>query len=225
MGRGPAAAGGSPYYADLVADALRAVNAPLEAGQRVLDFGCSSGRVVRVLAAAHPDIGWHGCDPIATAVDWARDHLPGIEFERSPEEPPLRYDDSSFHVVFAVSIWSHLSPRAAQEWLREMTRIVKPGGHLLLTTHGHTTLAHDEATRVRGAEQLAEIERALYERGFWFKNEFGPHGDHGVANEDWGTAFISPEWLLARTTPGWEVVEFGAGRVEGNQDLYVLRRR
>jgi len=225
MGRGPAAAGGSPYYADLVADALGAAGAPLEKGQRVLDFGCSSGRVVRVLAAAYADIEWHGCDPIADAIEWAREHLPGIRFERSPERPPLSYGDDSFDAVYAISIWSHFSPRAAQAWLEEMHRIVKAGGHMALTTHGHTTLAHDEATGMRGDQQLWEIERSLYERGVWFKNEFGPQGDHGVANEDWGTAFVSPEWLLARATRDWELVEFGPGRVEGNQDVYVLRRR
>ena len=225
MGRGPAAAGGSPYYADLVADALRAAGAPLADGRRVLDFGCSSGRVVRVLAAAYPGIDWHGSDPIPAAIEWAREHLPGIAFELGPEAPPLPYEDASFDAVFAISIWSHFSPSAAAAWLREMRRIVKPGAHLLLTTHGHTTLDHDEAAQVRGAEQLAEIERSLYEQGVWFKNEFGPQGDHGVANADWGTAFVSPEWLLALTTPDWELVEFAPGRVESNQDLYVLRRR
>jgi SAM-dependent methyltransferase len=225
MGRGPAAAGGSPYYADLVADAMRSAGAPLGAGQRALDFGCSSGRVVRVLAAAYPDVEWHGCDPIPAAIDWARQHLPGIGFEHSSERPPLPYEDNAFDSVFAISIWSHFSPTAALDWLREMQRIVKPGGHLVLSAHGHATLAHDEAAGRRGTEQLEEIERALYESGFWFKDEFGPQGDHGVANPDWGTAFLTPEWLLAHGTPDWELVEYAPGRVEGNQDLYVLRRR
>jgi SAM-dependent methyltransferase len=225
MGRGPAAAGGSLYYADLVSDALRSVGAPLAAGQRALDFGCSSGRVVRVLAAAHPELEWHGCDPIPGAIDWAREHLGGIAFEHSTEAPPLPYEPGAFDSVFAISIWSHFSPTAALEWLREMQRILKPSGHLVLTTHGHTTLAHEEAGRIRGTEQLEEIERALYEHGVWFKNEFGPQGDHGVANPDWGTAFLTPEWLLAHATPDWEVVAYAPGRVEGSQDLYVLRRR
>ena len=54
---GPFAAGGSPYYADLVAHHFEAAGAPIEAGQRCLDFGGSSGRVVRVLKAALPDVG------------------------------------------------------------------------------------------------------------------------------------------------------------------------
>ena len=45
--------GGSPYYADLVAHHFEAPARRIEAGQRCLDFGCSSGRVVRVLKAAH----------------------------------------------------------------------------------------------------------------------------------------------------------------------------
>ena len=36
-----------------------------------LDFGCSSGRVVRVLATAYPNVSWHGCDPNRPAIEWA----------------------------------------------------------------------------------------------------------------------------------------------------------
>ena len=87
MARSPAAAGGSTYYADLVLDALRQTGFEPGAGQAGLDFGCSSGRVVRVLASAMPELEWHGCDPIPDAVEWAREHLPGIRFEQSPEYP------------------------------------------------------------------------------------------------------------------------------------------
>ena len=224
MAQGPLAAGGSYYYADLVADALSRGGLELEDGQTVLDFGCSSGRVVRVLAAAHPDVEWHGCDPIPDAVDWAREHLPGISFERSPEYPPLPYDDGQFDSVFAISIWSHFAEGAALAWLKEMQRIVRPGGRLLITTHGEHTVAHTGRTGQRSAEQLEDVRNALFERGFWYAAEFGEVGDHGVANPDWGTAFLTPEWLLARITPDWRVALYRPGRVEDNQDLYVLER-
>ncbi len=224
MARSPAAAGGSTYYADLVLDALRQTGFEPGAGQAGLDFGCSSGRVVRVLASAMPELEWHGCDPIPDAVEWARGHLPGIRFEQSPEYPPLPYDDGSFDFAFAISIWSHFSERAGLDWLRELHRVVRPGGRLLLTTHGYQTISHTFAHGVRSHEQLTDVNAALYERGFWFAPEFGEHGDHGVANPDWGTAFLSPEWLLARATPEWRVGLFAPGRVEDNQDLYVLER-
>jgi SAM-dependent methyltransferase len=132
MARGSVATGGSYYYADIVADALRGAGAPLERG-RVLDFGCSSGRVIRVLCAAYPELECYGCDPQPAPIEWAREHLSGIDFCVSPESPPLPHEDGFFDAVFAISIWSHYGERAAREWLAEMHRVIKPGGHLLLT--------------------------------------------------------------------------------------------
>jgi SAM-dependent methyltransferase len=225
MARVAEAAGGSHYYADLVVDALRSTGFELEAGRAGLDFGCSSGRVVRVLATAFPKLRWHGCDPIPDAIHWARENLPGIRFERSPEYPPLAYGDGAFDLAFAISIWSHFSETAALGWLEEMRRVIRPGGRLLLTTHGYQTIAHTLSSGVRDPRQLEEISDALYERGFWYAAEFADAGDHGVANPDWGTAFLTPEWLAGRLTPQWGLSLFAPGRVEGNQDLYVLERR
>jgi cyclopropane fatty-acyl-phospholipid synthase-like methyltransferase len=224
MARGSVAAGGSAYYADLVLGGLRASGFEPKAGQSALDFGCSSGRVVRVLAAALPDLDWHGCDPILDAIEWAREHLPAITFERSPEYPPLSYTDGAFDFVFAISIWSHFAEGAALEWLREMRRIIRPGGRLVITTHGAQTIVHTQREGVRSFDQLTDVQNALFQSGFWYAAEFGEQGDHGVGNPDWGTAFLSPEWLLTKLTPEWRVGLFRPGCVEGNQDLYVLER-
>jgi len=224
MASGAAAAGGSSYYADLVEDSLAATGLSLGDADRALDFGCSSGRVVRVLAAAFPDVEWHGCDPIPDAIEWASANLPGIEFRLSPERPRLTYDDEVFDAVFAISIWSHFSEQAALDWFAEMRRIIRPGGRLLVTTHGEQTVVHTAREGVRSPEQLADVRDSLARHGFWYAAEFGEAGDHGVANPDWGTAFLSAEWLAAKLTPDWGVVLFRPGRVELNQDLYVLER-
>jgi SAM-dependent methyltransferase len=225
MSQGPLAAGGVAYYADLVVDALRQSGFEPAAGQAALDFGSSSGRVVRVLAAAYPQLDWHGCDPIPEAIDWARENLPGVTFRRSPERPPLDYEESRFDFVFAISIWSHFAERAALAWLAEMRRVVRPGGRLLLTTHGEQAITAYHGWGIRPEAQLEEIQAALHRDGFWYAPEFGDAGDHGVVNPDWGTAFLTPEWLAAAVTPDWSVSLFRPGRVEGNQDLYVLARR
>ncbi len=214
MAHGPAAAGGSTYYADLVADSLTQAGLDLSAGMAGLDFGCSSGRVVRVLAAAYPELDWHGCDPIPDAIEWAREHLPGISFERSPEYPPLPYDDGQFDFAFAISIWSHFAEGAALDWLREMHRVVRPGGRLLITTHGEQTLAHTWREGVRSLEQLKEIQAA------WTSTASGtPPSSARPATTAWPTLtgarpFSAPEWLLAKLTPAVErgPVPAGPGR-------------
>jgi SAM-dependent methyltransferase len=225
MARGALAAGGSYYYADLVADALGATGFELQHGQAGLDFGCSSGRIVRVLAAAHPDLEWHGCDPNPAALGWASTHLPGIRFERSPESPRLPFGEETFDFAYAISIWSHFAEDAALDWLDELRRVLRPRGRLLLTTHGEQSLAHAQRAGRRSPEQLADIRRALGERGFWFTPEYEGIGDHGIANPDWGISFLTAEWLLAKATPKWRVALFHPGRVEADQDLYVLERR
>jgi SAM-dependent methyltransferase len=225
MARGPLAAGGALYDADLVAEALQRAGADIADARSGLDFGCSSGRLVRALAAAWPGTAWHGCDPNADAIAWARDHLPGIAFERSPLEPPLRYDDGAFDVVCAISIWSHYGEHAARAWLGEMHRVIRPGGHLLLTAHGMQSVAHYARTGRRPAAELDRVRAALYRTGFFFLDEFGEAGDWGVRHPQWGTSFVTPEWLVARAVPGWSVVDYAVGRNADNQDVYVLQRR
>lgn len=222
MERSSASAGGSTYSADVVVEAAQETGFEVGPGKAGLDFGCSSGRVVRVLAAAYPEMEWHGCDPLAEAIDWARKNLPGINFVQSPEHPPLPYSDASIDLAFAISVWSHFGETAALDWIAEMKRLLRPGGRLVLITHGPHSIAHASANGSREPAQLEEIERALYRDGFWFVDEFGSEGDFGLRTAEWGTAFFSPEWLLQRTSGAWRVGAFHPGRVQDNQDLYVL---
>jgi len=136
----------------------------------------------------------------------------------------MPYEDGQFDAAFAISIWSHFAEESALGWFREMRRVIRPGGRLVVTTHGEQTIVHTANEGVRSAEQLDDVRRALARDGFWYAAEFGEVGDHGVANPDWGTAFLSAEWLLAKLTPEWRTLLFRPGRVELNQDLYVLER-
>lgn len=222
MARGPLAAGGALRLADVVAECLQDSGADVEAG-RGLDFGCSSGRVVRALHAAYPDAAWAGCDPNGPAIAWAADALPGIGFFESPTDPPLPVPDGAYDHAFAISIWSHYDAGPALAWLDELRRVLAPGGRLLLTTHGLSSVAVYAAHGLRPAAQLSEIVQALYTDGFWFAPEFGEEGDWGVAHPGWGTAFFTPEWLLARVRGAWHLDVFVPAGLAFNQDIYVLR--
>jgi SAM-dependent methyltransferase len=225
MARGPLAAGGAIYYADMIADCLRRVGSSLEDVRRGLDFGSSSGRTVRALQAAYPDAEWHGVDPNEGAITWAREHFPDIHFAVSPQDPPLSYDEATFDLVVAISIWSHYGEGAAIRWLDEMHRIIRPGGHLVFSTHGLQSVAYYAQIGHRAPAQLKQIRRALYRNDFWFAPEFGEQGDWGVIHQEWGTAFFTPEWVARVALPKWSIEEFAVGQNADNQDMYVLRRR
>lgn len=224
MARGPLAAAGGLYEADLVVDALASAGVDMSAVGSALDFGCSSGRVVRVLSAAYPDTSWQGCDPNADAVAWAAEAIPSARFFRSGNRPPLDLADGSLDLAYAISIWSHFAPALGLLWLEEMRRLIRPGGHLVLTTHGTTTIEHDAIHGLRSVDQLNEARLAVVTQGSWYAAEFGEEGDWGVVNPEWGTAFMSPEWLLANACPRWRLLEYAPGRNANNQDVYVLER-
>ncbi len=224
MARGSLSAGGGYHDADFLIEALERTGPGLRPDAAALDFGCSSGRVVRVLQAAFPDVVWHGCDPIPAAIAWASPTLAPIEFAASSTRPPLPYDDGAFQAVFAVSVWSHFGPEAARAWFDEMARIIEPAGRLVFTTHGRHSMAHDERIGLRDQRQLAEIDAALDDEGYWYSREFGEQGDHGVVDPQWGTAFIAPGWLLATLSPPWRALSLVPGRNAGVQDVVVLQR-
>lgn len=224
MARGPLAAAGGLYEADMVVDALASAGVDVARVGAALDFGCSSGRVLRVLASAYPDTRWHGCDPNGDAVAFAAEAIPAAQLFVSGNHPPLDLSDASLDLVYAISIWSHFAPELGLQWLEEMQRLIRPGGHLMLTTHGTTTLEHDAIHGLRAPEQLNEARWAVVTHGSWYAAEFGEEGDWGVVNPDWGTAFLSAEWLLANACPRWRLLEFAPGRNASNQDVYVLER-
>jgi SAM-dependent methyltransferase len=224
MARGPLAAAGGLYEADMLAGALASIGVAIDDAGEALDFGCSSGRLVRVLAAAHPEVRWHGCDPNGPAVEWARRAYPHIHIFQSENQPPLPLGEGSLGLICAISIWSHFAPALGLRWFEEMRRLLTPGGHLVFTTHGLTAVDFYVKNVLRTVPQSDEIVGGLYRRGWWYAQEFGTEGDWGVINPDWGTAFLSPEWLLSQLCPRWRVLQFEPGRNQDNQDVYVLQR-
>ena len=225
MARGPLSAAGGLYEADLVVDSLASAGYDLARAARVLDFGCSSGRVVKVLNAAFPEVAWSGCDPNRVAVSWALENLPGIDFFVSSQEPPLaNIAGGAYDVIYAISIWSHFAPELGQSWFDEMHRLLAPEGFLVMTTHGLQSVALGAANGQRTLKQSRDIARGLARDGVWYAPEFGAGGDWGVVNQSWGTAFMTPEWVLSQLCPSWSVREYAVGRNQGNQDVYVLQR-
>jgi len=224
MGRGALAAGGDFWIADIVAGAAERCGITFGAGTRVLDFGCSSGRHLRVLQAWMPEAEWLGCDPNAAAIAWASGHLSGIDFFVSPQDPPLKLEPASVDVVSAISVWSHFGAGAAERWLDEMRRVIRPGGVLVLTVQGVASVAAYLRRGEIPPEHAAEAVEDLIATDHHYREWFGEQGDWGIRSPEWGMAYMTLEWLAAHATPAWSVAMYEPARIDDNQDLVVLRR-
>jgi SAM-dependent methyltransferase len=101
----------------------------------VLDFGCGCGRVLRHWNDFNGELC--GSDVNSDAVHWCRANLPHVaRVEVNGGAPPLVFDDSSFDLVYAVSVFTHLTEPLQLAWRDELRRVLRPGGYLIVTTQG-----------------------------------------------------------------------------------------
>jgi SAM-dependent methyltransferase len=99
---------------------------------RLLDIGVGWGRIYRTLLRETPHI--IGIDPVPTCIDLCRSALPTGQFELSPSEPPYRFEDCEFDLVYLYSVFSHVNETLFLSMLREATRLVREGGFVVFTT-------------------------------------------------------------------------------------------
>jgi len=103
----------------------------LTASSRVLDVACGPGIVVEALARAAGEVV--GCDITPEMLDKARNRcaaagLTNVGFVPGRAEA-LPFEDASFDAVVSRSAVHHFPDPAAA--LREMARVVKPGGRVI----------------------------------------------------------------------------------------------
>jgi SAM-dependent methyltransferase len=194
--------------AQSIRDSLARAGMPVESLATILDFGCGCGRVVRNWATLPAQVS--GSDLSGDAVEWCRRNLTFARFETNGLSPPLAFADGAFDLAYALSVLTHLPEAIQHEWLDELHRVVRPGGLLLVTTHGERYLERldaEEQRRFRNGELIVR----------WGE----------VPGTNLCTTFHPPEWVRAHLLPhGFTEVEFVAEGAKGNprQDLFLLRR-
>lgn len=109
-------------------------------GASILDFGCSSGRVLRHFDDQRANDNWslYGCDIQAQAIEWMRRNFP-CQFNviTSSTIPHLPYEDNMFDVIYGISVFTHIKFQW-DAWLMELRRVLKHGGLLIQTIHAET---------------------------------------------------------------------------------------
>jgi len=179
----------------------------------MLDFGCGCGRIARWWGD-RPGLELHGCDPDAQLVDWTRENLQFVRCAVSGYDPPLPYRDDTFDAIYALSIFTHQPEKVAREWMTELRRVLRPGGHLLFSVAGEgfkDRLREEDAARYDRGEEVVQFETA---RG-----------------TNLCIAYHSPSYVRRSLTDGFELEEVLLATPQAEesaearmpQDCYVVR--
>jgi SAM-dependent methyltransferase len=177
--------------------------------RRALDFGCGAGRVLRHFADEAQSAEFWGCDIDGPSIAWLRERLcPPFHAFLVEETPGLARADEYFDVVWAMSVFTHLTDNWAG-WLLELHRVLKPGGYLIATFMGANM----------AAELLGES---------WDENRVGMNvvGAGRPWSQGGPLVFHSEWWVRAHWGRAFEVIEYQTNAAHpGTHGLMVLRKR
>lgn len=106
-------------------------------GKQVLDYGCGSGYGSAQIADSAASV--IAVDVASDAVEYARaaHQKPGLDFQQVSPDGALPFSDGAFDVVLSFQVFEHV--RNTSNYLREIRRVLKPGGLLILVTPDRST--------------------------------------------------------------------------------------
>jgi SAM-dependent methyltransferase len=126
----------------------------------ILDVGCGTGANLELLSEYGQA---EGVDVSQEALDFCRQR--GLESVRLGEAEKLPYLDESFDLVTGLDVVEHLDDDVAG--LKEMRRVLRPGGHALLFVPAFMFLwgVQDDVSNHRRRYTLKQIRKAAGEAG------------------------------------------------------------
>lgn len=135
--------------------------ARIESGHHVLDLGCGTATLTILVKQAHPDAEVVGLDGDQRILDIARAKIAkaglAIALDRGMA-CDLPYRDHSFDRVLCSLVIHHLTRENKLRALREVMRVLKPGGELHVADFGkpHNALMSAASLLIRHFEQVAD---------------------------------------------------------------------
>ena len=103
----------------------------LQQFKSVLEFGCGHGRLLSHMLDIIPNASVFGADVIQEQINKCREQFPSGVFICNRPEPPIDFEDNQFDLIYSYSVFTHFSESNHLAWLKELERILKPGGMML----------------------------------------------------------------------------------------------
>ncbi|MBI3332869.1 MAG: class I SAM-dependent methyltransferase [Candidatus Omnitrophica bacterium] len=194
----------------------------------ILEFGCGFARLTEPMANLAPQAEIHGCDVSPRDLRRARRRCPRGRFIVNQVTPPLPYSNAQFDFIFSYSVFTHLTEENHRGWLRELSRILAPGGVMVHTTHSYRALRQMglfspqslAKYRLGGAVEEFIVSRKGYHYALWEPSQ-----------PEYGLSILSKEYVLENwpRVSGLALVDYVEDAVqafpEGCQDMVLLQKR
>ena len=160
----------------------------------LLDFGCSTGRVLRHFDAERRERGWklQGVDIQARCIEWMRQYLPmHFQVATCSTMPHLPFPDNSIDFIYGISVFTHIKYHW-DTWLLELKRILKPNGLLLQSIHAEPAwkVYHDNRRERWVVDSLPPemLDKPEMDVDYFY------YGDVGVSQVFWKEAVARKFW-------------------------------
>lgn len=219
-----------------VCEGMAAAGLRLDGDSKALDFGFGWGRISRVFMHDVRLANLHGLDVDPSFVKLTQSLFKSENFIECAPFPPTAYAAGSFDLVFAYSVFSHLSEKATLAWMAEFERILKPGGVVAFTTRHESffdfcewAAAQEDTSpylQALGAlfPDMAKVRQAFRDGQFIHGNSHGVGGGGPRDGSFYGETWI-PEAYVRR---GFGTrFEYVAGYFDGSkydQACFVMRK-
>ncbi|MBC7762667.1 MAG: class I SAM-dependent methyltransferase [Candidatus Saccharibacteria bacterium] len=181
-------------------------------GKTILDFGVGYGRLLRLMYRySNPERLW-GVDAWDRSLQQCRDVGLAANLRQSETFPDaLPVDGATFDLAYAFSIFTHLSPKAADAALDAVRKSMKPGGLFIITIRPIEFWQSHAPTKGADSGELRAQHRAT---GFAYLPHEGPEG------ESYGDASVAPSFFKR---PGWRLAGRDWNAVDPYQMILVLQ--
>ena len=184
--------------------------------KQILDVGCGTGAILERLGNPERNIG---IDLAPEAISFCRQR--GLENVRQGDICALPFTDASFDAVICSSVLYHEWVVDVDRAVREMRRVLRPHGVLLINVPAFRFLhsAHDDAVITARRFRKSEIRRLL--KDFW------------IRRLTYWTTLLFPLAVVARTFGGskmgrdFESTDSWSQKMLGtimSLELWLLRR-
>jgi len=132
-------------------------------GFKILDVGCGTG-IVMEKAARYGQL--YGLDYSGEALAFCRKR--GLSNLSHGSVMSLPYEEDMFDVALCLDVLYHKGVTDDRQAVRELYRVIKPGGHLIITDSAMKCLMspHDIATQARERYSAAELRSKVRSAGF-----------------------------------------------------------